>query len=371
MQRILLGPISGAVLLIGAMGAPAAAQDITIAALLPQTGPSASVGLEEQQGVQFAVDAINAKGGIRGHQLRVNFDDTQGRPDQAVLAFNRETDLNGVPAIITAFSAPTLAIAPLATRKKVLVINPAAQADKLGRASPYLFNTMPLTRDETEVLANYLVHTLNRKTASIIYENSAAGIDGRNDFTENFKKFGGQIISDNPIQPGDTNFRPMILKSASEKPDVVFTNIIAGGSLPQFVEQVTQQHGFPTVVGTTFLTPAMGLPGSDGWYYTAIRGTLPSAVEQAIEKKFGTKTVSVYTREYYNDTNILAAVIASVLDAKKELTGPNLRDALLQIKTFDGIAKVSFDTNTAVRNIDILQVQHGKDAKVAEGTVGQ
>jgi branched-chain amino acid transport system substrate-binding protein len=371
MQRMLLGPVSGAVLLFGTMMAQASAQDITIAALLPQTGPSASVGLQEQQGVQFAVDAINAKGGIRGHMLRVNFDDTQGRPDQAVLAFNREVDLNNTPAIITAFSAPTLAIAPLATRKKVLVINPAAQADKLGHASPYLFNTMPLTRDETEVLASYLVRTLHKKTAAIIYENSAAGIDGRNDFTENFKKFGGQIISDNPIQPGDTNFRPMILQAAAEKPDVVFTNIIAGGSLPQFVEQVTQQHGFPPVVGTTFLTPAMGLPGSDGWYYTAIRGALPEDIESQIEAKFGIKSVSVYTREYYNGTNIFATVAASLIDAKKDLTGANLREALVQIKTFEGIAKVSFDTNTAVRNIDILQVQQGKDTKVAEGVVGQ
>ncbi len=368
----MLASVCGAAMLFAAGVGPArAVEDITFAALLPTTGPSASVGLEEQQGVQFAMEEINAAGGIRGRMLRINFDDTQGKPDQAVLAFNREIDLSNVPAMITAFSAPTLAIAPLVTRKKVLVINPAAQADKLGTASPYLFNTMPLTRDETEVLTHYLVKALGKKTAAIIYENSAAGIDGRNDFTENFKRFGGQILADEPIQPGDTNFRPMILKAADAKPDVVFTNIIQGGSLPQFVEQVSQQGGFPTVVGTTFLTPAMGLPGSDGCYYTAIRGTLPQDVEQRIMQKFGSKSVSVYTREYYNATKILARIAEGVIDAKKDLTGATMRDELMRIKTFQGIATVTFDTNTAVRNIDLLQVQKGVGTKVAEGAVGQ
>ncbi|WP_158741922.1 ABC transporter substrate-binding protein [Acidisphaera sp. L21] len=364
--------VCAAVLLTGSwVNYAQAAEDITLAALLPTSGPSASVGQEEQQGVQFAMDEINAAGGIRGHMLRINFDDTQGKPDQAVLALNREIDLNKVPAVITAFSAPSLAIAPLATRKKVLVLNPAAQADKLGTASPYMFNTMPLTRDETEVLAHYLTKTLGKKTASIIYENSAAGIDGRNDFIENFKKFGGAILSDEPIQPADTNFRPMILKAAAAKPDVVFTNVIQGDSLPQFVDQVTQHGGFPTVVGTTFLTPAMGLAGSNGWYYTAIRGALPPETDQAIMKKFGTKSVSVYTREYYNDTRILARVAESLIDNQKELTGENFRTELMRIRTFDGVAKISFDTNTAVRNIDILQVQNLVGTKVAEGRVGE
>ena len=66
------------------------------------------------------------------------YEDSQGKPDQGVLAFNRLLDLHQAPAIVTAFSSISLAIAPLATRKKVLVINPAAQTNKLADASPYL-----------------------------------------------------------------------------------------------------------------------------------------------------------------------------------------------------------------------------------------
>ena len=45
MQRIMLGSTCGVVLLLGLLAAPAVAQDITIAAILPLTGPTAETGL--------------------------------------------------------------------------------------------------------------------------------------------------------------------------------------------------------------------------------------------------------------------------------------------------------------------------------------
>ena len=98
----------------------------------------------------------------------------------------------------------------------------------------------------------------------------------------------------------------------------------------------------------------------------------PPSIEQKIEAKFGTKSVSVYTREYYNATkNIFAVVAASLIDAKKSLTGENFHDELLRIKTFEGIAKFTFNGSTAIRNIDIMQVKNGIGVKIAEGAVGQ
>ena len=114
-----------------ASGAHAQPKEFLFGALLPLTGPAASIGLEEQQGVQFAVDQINAAGGINGVPVRVVFDDSPGTPDQAVLAFNRMIDLQNTPAVLTAFSSVSLAIAPLGTRREVLVVNAAAKTDKL------------------------------------------------------------------------------------------------------------------------------------------------------------------------------------------------------------------------------------------------
>jgi branched-chain amino acid transport system substrate-binding protein len=111
------------------------------------------------------------------------FEDNQAKPDQSVLSFNKLTDLEHLQVIFTAYSGPSLAMAPLATRKKVLMINAGAQADKLATASPYLINTLPTIGDEIRVMAKYLASE-GKKKAVILFENDAAGISGRDDYVE-------------------------------------------------------------------------------------------------------------------------------------------------------------------------------------------
>lgn len=331
------------------------AQDITIGALLPLTGPAAPVGLEEQQGVQFAVDRANAAGGIRGHKVKVLYEDSQGKPDVGVLSFNKLTDLNNVPVVITAFSSVSLATAPLATRKKVLVINPAAQSNKLRDASPYLFNTIPLVGDETGAIANYLVKTLGKKTAAIVYENAAAGIDGKDDFKKAFEALGGKIVAEEPVEFGQTNYRPTLLKAAAAKPDVVFTVITQGH--PTYVEQAGQIPNFPVGAGTTFVSPLCCYPASAGWYQSVIKSGISPEVEKAFDEQFKTKNMGFYAREYFNSTNIALKAIDHVLAKGGPVTGEALRNAIFEIKNFgSSVANISFDkTNTAKRGVEIIQ----------------
>ncbi len=329
--------------------------EILIGALLPLTGPAAPVGLEQQQGVQFAVDRANAAGGIRGRKVKAIFEDSQAKPDVALLSFNRLADLENVPVIITAFSSVTLAIAPLATRKKVVLINPAAQSNKLENASPYLFNTIPLVKDETSAITNYLVNSLHKKTAAIVYENVAAGIDGRDDFKKAFEKLGGKVVAEEPVEFGLTNYRPTLLKVAAAKPDVAFIVITQGH--PTFVEQAAQVPGFPVGAGTTFVNPLCCYAGSAGWYQSAIKSGIPPELEKEFNTRFGTKSMGFFAREYFNSTNVALKAIDHLLGKGQALNGENLRAAIFEVKKFGSdIANITFDkTNTAARGVDIQQ----------------
>ena len=108
------------------------------------------------RGIEFAFDQVNAKGGVHGNTINVQFEDNQAKLEQSILSFNKLVDLQHIPMIFTGYSGPSLAMAPLATRKKVLMLNAGAQADKLGTASPYLVNTLPSTSDEVQVMVKYL-----------------------------------------------------------------------------------------------------------------------------------------------------------------------------------------------------------------------
>ncbi len=53
------------------------ADTIKFGGILPLTGPGALIGTAEMHGIQFAVDQANAKGGVHGNQIAVQFEDNQ------------------------------------------------------------------------------------------------------------------------------------------------------------------------------------------------------------------------------------------------------------------------------------------------------
>src|ERR1700761_3756098 len=195
MRHLLRNGLISAVLAGSALsGSVAHADSVRFGAILPLTGPGAVIGTEQMRGIQFAVDKANAAGGVHGDKIEILFEDNQAKPDQSILSFNKLADLEHVPLIFSAYSGPSLAMAPLATRKKILLINAGAQADKLATASPYLINTLPTIGDEVRALSKYLVEQ-GKTQGAVLYENDAAGIAGRDDFIKSFPEAGGTILS--------------------------------------------------------------------------------------------------------------------------------------------------------------------------------
>ena len=336
--------------------APAVAQtkEIVIGAVLPLTGPAAQIGLQEQTGIEFAVDKVNATGGIRGNKIRVVYEDTQGKPDVGVLGFNRLVDLYDVPSDLTAYTSVSLAIAPLATRRKVLVLNPAAQGNKLADASPYLVNTIPLVKDEVSMIAKYAAAKLGKK-AGILYENAAVGIDLRDEFKKTYLAAGGTIVADEAVEFGSTNLRPALLKIAATKPDFVFQGLTPGPDI--VVDQFRQFPDFPIGVGNSFFTSLQGYKETSGWYQSAVKSTASPETEKEFVEKFKTKEMAFYAREYAGATQILFKLIDYLIEKGRPVSGENLRAALSELKTFDSPGGViTFDGNNAKRQIDIYKL---------------
>jgi branched-chain amino acid transport system substrate-binding protein len=340
-----------------------AAEDLAVGALLPLTGPASPTGAEQVRGVQFAIARANSKGGIRGRQIKAVIEDSQGKPDQGMLGFNRLVELHKVPASLTAFTSITLAILPVAARNKVVLVNGGAQSSRLENASPYLFNSLPMPAAEIGALTKFTIEKLGKKTAAIIYENAAAGIDGRDDFKKAFLAAGGKIVAEEPVEFGQTNFRPMLLKVASTHPDFVFIHITSGHK--PFADQVAQVENFPLGLSTTFGTFFFGQASTLGWYHSIIRSEIAPDIEAEYAKMFpGVREdakvlMGFWEREYFNSTNIILKAMDRVLGEGGTVTGEAIRKAILDIKTFEGTARITFNTNTATRQIDIMRLDQG------------
>jgi branched-chain amino acid transport system substrate-binding protein len=347
---------------VASLCAPAArAEDpVNLGAILPLTGPGGVIGVQEQRGIEFALLRANAAGGVAGHQITLSLEDNQAKPDQSVLSFNKLADLQHVAVIFTGYSGPTLAMAPLATRKKVLLVNAAAQADKLADASPYLINAIPTLHGEIAVLSDYLAHSAKKTTAAILFENDSAGISGRDDFTETFKAAGGKVLATEPVPFGETNYRPALLRLASANAEVLFV-VLTGNNAP-LADQVAQLQIKATVAGTTFFAdPSLiANPAANGWLHSQVRISSPPELQAAFRAKYGSD-MEFFASQYYNATNIVLTSLAKVLADKQEVTGTTMRTALLGIRRFDGLVPLEFKTNTASAEVDIMRIDGGHE----------
>lgn len=112
------------VLLACAIGAnaqtPPAKTPLKFGLAMPLTGSQALFGADQAKAAQWAVEDINAKGGIDGHPLEMVLLDTQADPRLGINAVNRLINVDKVPVFVTAWSAVVKSVAPIANRSKVL-----------------------------------------------------------------------------------------------------------------------------------------------------------------------------------------------------------------------------------------------------------
>ncbi|MGA9209521.1 MAG: ABC transporter substrate-binding protein, partial [Terriglobales bacterium] len=105
------------------------------------TGSNAAFGQAHKNGYTIALEEINARGGLLGKKVELDYYDDQSRPDQAVQGVSKLVDQDHVPIVLGAYSSEsTRAIVPVVTQKQVPLIIPTAVADNVMESnSPWIF----------------------------------------------------------------------------------------------------------------------------------------------------------------------------------------------------------------------------------------
>ncbi len=345
---------SAALLTAGLNSSGAFAQEVLqVGAILPLTGPAAEVGNDERRGLEFAVKVANETNLIPGYQIELHVEDNQAKADLSVVAFNKLVSLYEVPVIMTGYSGPSLAMAPLADRRKVIVVNAGAQSDKLADAGHYLLNTVPLAGTEISRMAQYLREELKAETAAVIYVKDAQGEAGLEAFERNFTEMGGKVLGSESVPFGETNFRGPLSKVAALDPDVLF--VVQSNGFVQLAEQ-REQMGFDVIMaGMTSVNQAsiIASDAAQGWYHTQLRFDPPADVAAAYKAETGTD-MTFYSGQYYNSMYVLLQSAKAAVEAGQAPSGENMRNQIDEKKTFEGLAgPVTFEGNTASMPIDI------------------
>jgi len=213
---------------------PAASGTIKIGAFAPESGGSASSGIDIINAVKLAVANANKAGGVLGQQLQVDPQDAPCSPQQAAQSAQKLVS-DGVAAVVGPYcSGDALASEAIFHRAGIAMVTPASTNPKLT-ALGYndVFRTCGIDSQQGTFVAGIMVHKLHAHTIAIIHDNTAYA-KGLATYTRDaLSKYSGtKVVFFDAITPGSRDFSSTLTSLRTRKPDVTyFTGYYADGGL--------------------------------------------------------------------------------------------------------------------------------------------
>ncbi|MGH9194521.1 MAG: ABC transporter substrate-binding protein, partial [Acidimicrobiia bacterium] len=199
-----------------------------VGVVLPLTGDAAVYGQAIKDGIELAAAHERVAGSTR---ITLIYEDDQGVPRQAISAVRRLIDVEHVPAIIGgAMSSTAEPIIPVSDQAHVVLLSPTATKPGLPEMSPYFFRLWPSDDYDGKVMAQASYNDLGLRRVAILYINVAYGVGITEVFTREFRALGGTIVSSEGYRQGATDFRTLLTRIASQKPDAIY--------LPGYVAEI-------------------------------------------------------------------------------------------------------------------------------------
>ncbi len=193
-----------------------------------------------KNGMQLALDEINAAGGVLGRPLAIVSRDDNGTPGDAIrVAEELLTRENAVLLMGTFPSNVGLAVADLAKQRKVLFIAAEPLTDKIvwDNGNAYTFRLRASTYMQTAMLVPEAAK-LNKKRWAIVYPNYEYGTAATNTFKQQMiaRAPAGIEFIEFPVPLGKIDPGPTVQAMLDAKPDAIFSSLF-GADLARFVRE--------------------------------------------------------------------------------------------------------------------------------------
>ena len=257
---------------------------VKIGVIAPLTGSQAAFGEALKNGYLIALDEINAKGGVLGRKLELNFYDDQSKPDQAIQGVSKLVDQDQMPMILGSFSSEsTKAMVPAVHQRQIPLIIPAANADNvLDSKSPWVFRICAGAADYARATLDFLKHTGAPKTMAIVYENTNFGQAGKKAMSEAATAAGIKLVAVESYEAKLPDYRAVLQRVKQAKPEVIYfcSYLLDATTLMRQSQEIDLNARYYTSAGTGFATaefPTAKGAGKNAEYTFSVSQWLPIA----------------------------------------------------------------------------------------------
>ena len=327
------------------------------------TGPGETYGTVANQAKQMAVDEINAAGGIDGRMIELVVEDSKCNSADAITAYNKLTDVEGVKIILgTSCSGAMLGAAPLAEEDGVILFSGLATNPDIAEAGDYIFRTS-MSDAQLGIDTGNLLWADGIRTLATINESTDYAEGVRRESVAQFVKRGGEVVGEERYPTDTTDFRSQLTKLFNASPDALHVAAqaeFAGGTIVKQARELGFEgpiYSDVVVVGAT----ALEIAGDAATGLKAVTADLDPANNKAQEvlknfkEKYDYVTLPWYLGSAYDDVYITAECLKETGD---DQDADGFKDCMYGITWSGAIGdSYSFDAKGEVVGLSNLVVE--------------
>ena len=206
---------------------------VKIGSASPLTGPQAHIGNDIKNGVQLAVDDLNAKGvEIGGKKVKFELvaDDDEANPTKATTVAQKMVDAK-VAGVVGHFnSGASIPASKVYSDAGIPQISPSSTNPKYTlQGFKTTFRVVAHDDQQGPTLGRFAIEKLKAKNIAVVDDSTAYGQGIADAFEATVKAGGARIVAREHTTDKDTDFRAILTKIKGRKPDLV----MFGGIDPQ------------------------------------------------------------------------------------------------------------------------------------------
>lgn len=171
-------------------------ESIKIGMIAGLTGRVADLGRSGRDGVVFAVEERNSRGGIAGKSVKLIVGDDKQNEQTCLKLLDTFIDEKVVGIIGPMTSSMGLVVAPVVTENLIPTISPTVATDQLSEMDDFFFRIMPVATNAAMKTAQHIHDEGEHRRVLVLYDtrNSAFTIPWLNVLKDRFMGLGGERV---------------------------------------------------------------------------------------------------------------------------------------------------------------------------------
>lgn len=320
--------------------------EIRVGAFLSLSGADSTFGSDTREGVELAVEQVNAAGGVKGKRIHVIYEDDKSTTYEAVQKVRQLIDRNKVVAVLgEVASSRSLAGGLIANTSHVPMVTPSSTAVVVTKKRDWVFRTCFTDDQQGKVAARFVANDLQKKRVGVFFaaqDSYSSGLAAA--FRDETKRLGGEVVVEKAYQKGETNFRTYLSELKAAEPEALFVPNYYNEMV--LIARQAKELGIP---GSIFV-------GGDGWDSTNLVDGAGAELEGAhmmnhyardVPTEDSKQFLEAFNAKFDHDPSGLTAggydaarVLFDAIERSRDASPASIRDALAATKGFHGATGV-------------------------------